>query len=367
MRRLAVIPLSFLLAGTAACQTFDPPPRPSIDNEINGVMSSDPADPLTLRFDEPYVGRTLNLKVVHAVFDAEGNLQDEQSPPDPEGFKANTVIAYSGADPENEDVSYGAAFTASDTTLEMAQNDTFSVSAPYLVLIEPGLEDEAGHATVPRTRLPFTYQLTGGGPTALPTGYYYFVMNVDFAAVQIQAFAYFEIDPDTGIWRGIFTNANRLDALNKRDGCPSDCSGQQMICQLVPSAKCVNSSEKQTDLLQFVDFLPEEAPPFGYTFIADGFARDEANGTTAFGTAPFVIDMTIGTGGGVHVQTENTRVTGVFRKHDDDRWRCTGSISVDVVKPVPETTKGTFEAMNLTAEEVKQVESYGFAIPTNLH
>lgn len=363
---------AFFLGGLAlvasACQEFDPPPKASVEGLDNGVMTIAPDAPFVVNFSEPIVKNSLRVKLVKAVMDPEENLLDEQDPPDLEGFKKNTLVEFDGKAPEDEERSYGGTFDFTETRLSIDPTKAFSIATPYLFLVEPGLEDLDGHATVPRNRSPFVYQLEGGGKTALPTGYYYFLMNVDFLAVQIQVFAYMVVDPETGAWRANFTNGNRLPALNKRPGCPSSCPTDTPICALVPSPRCAKPSEKQTALEQYVDFLPETDPPNGYFFIADGFARDEANQTTAFGTAPFLIEVTVGSGG-ILVDAENTRISGVFRHHDDDRWRGTGSLSVEAVKlngVGKDPTKGTFEAMSLTADEVKTVESYGFPIPTFL-
>lgn len=357
-----------------ACQEFDPPPKPKVEGLDNGVMTTAPDAPFVVKFSEPFVKSSLKLKLVKAVMDPEENLLDEQSPPDLEGFRENTLVAYDGAspepdlEPEPEGPTYGAKFELADTTLTIDPQQAFAVSSPYLLLIEPGLEDMEGHKTKTRIRLPFTFQLQGGGNTLLPTGYYYFLLNVEYLAVQIQVYTYLGIDPETGVWRAHFTNANRLPQLNSRPGCPSNCGGETPICALLDTPHCAKPSEKQTKLEQYVDFLPESEPPNGYFFIADGFAKDEANGTTAFGTAPFLIHVTVGTGG-IVVDAENTRISGVFRQHDDQRWRATGSLSVETVKlngQGKDSTKGTFEAMSLFPAEVEAVESFGIPIPTDL-
>lgn len=351
------------------CQTFDPPPKVTIENVENGVMKTEPDAPFVLRFSEPIKRSTLKAKLVKAVLDPEGFLLDEKDPPDPAGFLANTLVAFDGADPENEDKSFGATFALSDDNLSMEVTTGFEISAPYLALVEPRLEDKDGHFTLPRQRLPFTFQLEGGGPTTLPTGYYYWLFDIEPPPLQtqIQVYAYMQVDPATGQWRAIFTNGNRRPALNARPGCPS-CSGETPVCALIPTPRCLKPSEKQSALGEFVDFLPEPDPPDGYTFIADGFARDEPDGRITLGTAPFLIDITIGTGN-IHIEAINTKVIGAFDDDGTGRLVATGSISVDRVdlngiagKP----TKGEFKAMTLTAEEVAAVEAFGYKVPVDL-
>lgn len=368
-RTLTLLALSTSLAALG-CEKFDPPPSVKILDNENGVMTNTPSDPLVLEISEDFERRTLKVKIVPAVFDAEGNLLDEQSPPKKQEFVDSIFAAYDGARPDDENATYGGMFELDGRRLSILPDPPLGFSAPYLALIEPGLEDLEGHATEPRKRLPFTYQLQGGGNTSLPTGYYYFLMNVDYLAVQIQVYTYMEVDPDTGIWRAIFTNGNRRPALNSRPGCPS-CSGDEPICSLFPGpAKCVKPSVKQGDLFEFRDFLPEPDPPDGYVFIADGFARDEPDGSIAMGTAPFLIDIVIGTGA-INVRAEGTKVTGSFVKDatDPERLIATGSLSVDVVKlngNGADPTKGTFTAMNLKPEEVAEIEGFGYPIPTDL-
>lgn len=352
-----------------SCENFDPPPHLTINGSDNGIMSNQPADPLVLKVSEPFERGSLRLKIVPAILDGEKNLLDEQSPPKLDEFKDTIIAAYDGSRPEDEAATFGASFDVQGTQITITPNKPLGFSVPYLVLVEPGLEDLDGHATVPRTRLPFTFILSGGGPTTLPTGYYYFLLNVDFLSTQIQTYAYMDINPDTGSWRAKFTNGNRLPALNSRPGCPS-CSGITPVCALIPSARCVKPSEKQTAIVEYTDFLPEEPPPDGYAFVADGFVRDEADGTVGFGTAPFLIDVTIGSGS-IRVEGERSKFSGTFTKSTTvpGRWEAKGAISVDVVKingVGADSTKGNFEAISLSADEVADVESFGYPIPTDL-
>jgi hypothetical protein len=360
-----------LLAGAVACQTFDPPPQVWIARSENGTMRDTPEQPLELVFSEPYRASSLRMKVVPAEFDAEGNLLDEQHPAKPTEFSESIVVAYDGARPDDPERSFGASFERFTDRLVVRQDDPFAWAAPYLVLIEPGLEDLDGNATLPRKRLPFTYGLTSGGPNSLPTGYYYFLMNVEFLATQIQVYAYLDVDPVSGDWRAIFTNGNRLLALNKRPGCPDSCPTDEPICALFPNVRCAKPSEKQGSLAEFRDFLPEPDPPDGYTFIADGFARDEADGSIALGTKPFLIDIVIGQGG-INVRAEGTTVNGAFRRDPKQptRWIASGSLGVEVVKinnAGNSTTKGEFTAMTLEPSEVIEIESFDYPIPTNLY
>ncbi len=356
-------------APTLGCETFDPPPSVTIVGSDNGLMSTQPSDPFVLQVSEPFDVSTLRLKIVPAILDGEENLLDEQTPPKKDEFRDKIIAAYDGARPNDENATFGATFEVEGQRVTATLDQPVGFSVPYLVLVEPGLEDSEGHATVPRGRLPFTFTLAGGGPNSLPTGYFYWLLNVDFLSTQIQTYAYMDIDPVTGNWRAKFTNGNRLAVLNSRSGCPS-CGGDTPICALIPSPRCVKPSEKQIAIEEFVDFLPEPDPPDGYVFVADGFVKDEADGSIGLGTALFLIDVTIGSGN-IRVQGENSKFTGSFIPSTKvpGRWQAQGSISVDKVKINgfgEDPTKGTFEAINLSDEEVKEIESFGFPIPTDL-
>ena len=90
----------------------------------------------------------------------------------------------------------------------------------------------------------------------------------------------------------------------------------------------------------------------------------------ALGTAPFLIDIVIGTGA-IDVRAEGTKVTGNFVQdpNDSERWVANGSLSVDVVKlngNGADPTQGTFTAMNLKQSEVDEIEGFGYPIPTDL-
>ncbi len=373
-RLFIIIFAVFALSFGASCETFDPAPSVTLDNDVNGAMTVDSTQPLVVRFSEPVEPGTIRIKVISLdvdnAIDYEGNLLDEQSPPQLQAFKDSTVIAYDGAHPDDETRSYGGTFEldAKHTALTITPGVSLNVTVPYMLLIEPGLSDTAGNVTVPRIRLPFTYPLKGGGPTSLPSGYYYFLINVDFLAQQIRTYSYLDVDPVTGEWHGVFTEAVRRDVLNTRPGCPSSCPEATPICQLLNPAlaSCVKQSEHQNKLTEFPDFIPDPNPGTGFVFRVVGFARDEANGTISFGTAPFNIDLLIGA---TKVTTHGSVITGKFTESPTEpgRFVATGSIAVDVVQINGNDggpTKGTLQAMTMTQDEIDGVEAFGTKVPT---
>lgn len=370
-----------LLAGAAlglalaACETFEPAPSARLLYDFNGTMHAAPSLPLVVQFSEPVVPSSIRLEVIDVSapgsIDADGNLLDEQNPPKLQQFKQSTLIAYDAKAPRDAGKTYGATFQldSAETALTIEPNKPFNVSVPYMLLVEPGLESHTGHATVPRNRTPFVYELAGGGKTRLPSGYYYFLMNVDFLAQQIRTYADIQVDPSTGDWKGLFTAAVRVPALNSRPGCPSSCPATTPICQLYDKTlpSCVKPSAKQTNVNQFLDFLPQTKLPDGFTFSASGFAKDAPDGTTDFGTGKFDIDIHLGSGN-VGLTAKDAQITGTFSESKSEPGRFVGSGSVSVAQVAingnsPTPTKGTFTATSLTPAEVKQVQSFGYPIP----
>lgn len=384
-RRIALAAACLLpLAALDGCEEFDDAPKASLVGEQQTRMTTDPADPLVVAFSEPIVGTSLRVKLLElrrGDLDGELDLPDEQDPPDLERMKERTLLAYDGAAPNDPARTYGGVFELApdrrsftlspqsyDPDFDEVKDRDLAVGAAYMLLVEPGLKDDAGNDTVPRTHIPFTFPLAGGGPTTLPSGYYFFLMDLDLLAQQLQLYAHLVVDPVTGDWQGIYTDADR--STSQRPGCPV-CPAETPACQLLNPAldRCVLVSDKMTALEQFPDHVPVPELPGGYIFRVNGFARDETDGTIAFGTAPFDIDIRIGSGG-VRIQATRTVITGSFRRgtvSGVERWVAVGSAAVDAVliNGVPSgTAEGTLSAIDLTTPEVEAVEALGQPIPT---
>ena len=359
------LPLVLCLSLTA-CGFFDPPPSARIEGAVNGQLGQGPSDPLVVIFSESIQKSTLRLKVVKDAQDGEGNLLDEQEPPQVEAFQESLSLAYAGDHPQDQAVSFGASFEFSEQSsrphLTITPDSSFSLTS-YLLLVEAGLKDLAGNETGVRQRVPFGYVLKVGGTTRLPSGYYYFIFNIEFLSTQLQLFAHLDVTSDTGAWKGVFVDANRKPELNTRPGCP-DCA--DMVCALLPTPSCRTPSEKQSTLDEFSDWLPDPSPPTGFRFDTDGFARDAEDGSIALATPPFDINLTIGSGE-VKVRTQNTIVGGEFKELDEaGRFLASGSVGIEdvLVNEVSQgPTQGTFLAMNLFTSEVESIESFGTRIP----
>jgi hypothetical protein len=146
-----------LLALIAGCETFDPAPSAALDGVLDGGMSTTPDQPLLVRFAEPIVPSSLRLRIVRDVRDAEGNLLDEQRPPDHAGFETSTLARYDG--PATSDPRATFALGSDNRTLTIQTTEPLPSLEPLLLVIEPGLEDFEGHATKRRILIEFEFSL----------------------------------------------------------------------------------------------------------------------------------------------------------------------------------------------------------------
>jgi hypothetical protein len=360
MARNSVFSTAFVALLLLGCETFDPPPHAAIEGAVNGVMSTPRDGALVIRFDEPVAPGTLRVRIVRDIRDGENNLLDERQPPDVAGFEASILYRYDAgvAGP-------GASFALGDgdTTLTVRPEAAFPL-APLLLIVEPGLEDLEGNATKQRTRLSFSYMLTSGGPTTLPSGHYFYLINVDYLEQQLRLDSYIEVDQTTGEWRGQFTNAIRKPALNVRPGCAALACGAEEICALHRTTPgCVLRSERMLGLDEVLDFAPEDDPSNnGYSFPIEGYARDEADGTIAFGTKVFDIQISLS---GLPIFVDNSLIGGQLVM-SEGQVRGTGGVGVEQVVVNGENqgpTSGRLEARSLTPAEVAEIEGHGKAIP----
>jgi hypothetical protein len=343
------------------CETFDPPPHAAIDGAVNGVMTTPRDAALVVRFDEPIAPATLYLRIVKDIRDGENDLLDERQPPDVSGFEASILYRFDAGVG-----SPGARFALGHggTTVSVLPEAPFPL-APLIAIVEPGLEDLEGNATKQRLRLPFSYLLTSGGPTSLPSGHYFFLINVDYLEQQLRLDSHIDVDQTTGEWRGQFTNAIRTPLLNDRPGCAALGCGADQICALHRAPpSCVVRSERMLGLDEVLDFAPETDPANnGYSFPIDGYARDEADGTIAFGTTTFDIELLLS---GIPIFVDNSLIGGQLTLSPDGKVTGTGSVGVEkvIVNGIDQgPTSGRLEARSLTPAEVAEIEGHGKAIP----
>lgn len=315
-RPFASLALSLLLA-LGGCAVFDPPPDAEIEGLVEGALS-DPTAQLVIDFSEPVKPETVHLTVARQDLDSEGNLADEVTP------KGELTRYFERFSSGLDDLGT-SAFTDDDTKLRILPSAALPIGPRLVVLLEPGLSDREGNVTATRRHLGFGYrfELNCDAPSALPPESTYFLLvDVDKPfGVQIKLFAKLAVDPSTGKLVGRFTNASRNKTLT---GCPP-CSDTQ-ICRLHPAPECVAPSERAATVEEFPDFLPNDVPPTGFSFVAEGCAVDQPDGSVAFSIAP--VDVSVQE---PPVTLRNTVLTAAFKQGDDGVWRGTGTLSANDV------------------------------------
>ncbi len=310
--------LALALSSLAGCATYDGPPRVTLDDLEDGVLS-DAKVPVVVRFSEPIDTATLHVKLVKVTTDPEGNLGDEDDDP------ATELSPIFSHDPGEEEVGGDGTLGEDDQTFTIRPYVPLPVGPKLAVLLEPGLSDRDGHATTARRRISFAYQskLDCNAPTKLfPSGNYFFLVDVKKPLpAQVQLFAAVAVDLETGRTRAQFTNADRITTPGR---CPTECKTTE-ACRLVPSPACVPPSEKAATAEEFSDYVPNFSPPLGYSFSTTGCVQDQPDGTVVFANAPADVEVM-----SPHVTLRNARLTTSFTK-EGDVLRGQGSFTVDAV------------------------------------
>lgn len=276
---VALLGAALGVVGMPACE-YDSPPRPSIDGLVEGVLA-DPRAPIVLVFSEPVDPKTVSVKIAPFEPDAEGNLPDE----DAEDLPTDLVPYFSYTDAEG--ASGGDAVLTDDRrALIITPTITLPLAASLVLLVEPGLKDDAGKEQKTRERLLFSYKFSCDSATApdiFQSGVYFFVVNVEKPIpTQIQLFAQLDVDAVTGQVTASFVNADRNPDKTR---CSPACDAST-TCQTLPGpAMCVMPSSKAGTEEEYPDFVVNNEPPVGYRFGALG-CISEANGTVSFVSQP---------------------------------------------------------------------------------
>ncbi len=308
---LAAASLAFL---AVACETYDAPPRVFVVDLVDGNLP-DPKAPIVLEFSEPVDPATLAVKVAFLETDAEGNLFDEDEPKDTE-----LAVLF---DSTKKDTGGVGELAEDRLSYTIDLTEELPVGPAMVVLVEPGLADAEGTAWEARQRIPFGFKFScqeGATSEIFLPGAYFLLVDVEKPLpLQLQLWAWFDVDPETGIVTGQFTNADRIKGGSC--GC-----GANDACQTVPTTECVTPSEKASTVESFVDFVANDEPPEGYTFRANGCVADQGNGTVSFGNAP--VDVKIGQ---PDVTVVGTQLTAQFTPDADGVLRCSGSFVASLV------------------------------------
>ncbi len=299
-------------------------PEPSlVDTDKNFL--TDPAAPIRVRFDPPADPSTLRLKLVRYVTDAEGNLPDEDDDPktnflykdDPDTEEKRNVLFEH--DPGKPD--FGGKLDAGDgSVVSISLDDQPPVGPRLALLVEPGTAAKDGTTIVHRRRLLFGYQFqcSGAASTKLPSGAYFFLVDLEapIQGVQIRLLSWLDIDPSTGRFKGRMTNASRSP---NRPGCGSCSDGN--VCRTLPPehAGCVKPSERPLTTSEYPDFYANDVPPIGFTFEVSGCAEDSGD-STKFAIAP--VDVFVQQ---PLVTVTNTTLSASFKQ--EGGWKGEGSLA----------------------------------------
>lgn len=314
-------PALVIATGSTGCETFVAPPEVTIRGAKDGVLTDTKA-PLVLEFSKSIRKETLNLKVVALETDLEGNLADEQGDPTVE-LKSLFSYTQNPSEETGVEVLGGTAeILGDDAGLVIRPTAPLPVGQKLALLIEPGLTSRLeGRATTVRRRILFSYDFrcSAARPTkVMQSGIYFALLDIqEPVPVQIQLWGDLIVDPDTGVVRAQFTNADRNPALK----CPQDC-GAEKVCRLLPAPDCVVPSLKAGTVDEYPDFLPNVTPPTGYSLTVTGCAEDQDENTAAFVSAPanLVVQKP-------EVQVNGLILTAAFKKEPNGTVRSTGTVT----------------------------------------
>jgi len=314
----SALPITFALLA-AGCARFDGPPDVTIVGESQGQLS-DPTAPVVLAFSRPPKPSTVKVKIARYLVDDEGNLADED---DDDATSLGLLFAH---DPTEGD-SLGVSELAEDrSTLTITPNVVPPAGAPLVLLVEPGLSDDAGAVTVSRRRKVFTYAspLTCSEPAkVVRSGTYFFIAAITKPiATQVKLFGVVEIDPATGALKARFTKAKRNPDPNR---CPMPC-GTGEVCQLLPSPACVLPSVPAGSVDEYPDYVPDPDPPAGFGFSADGCTVDQDMTNASLTTGKVDVETAM-----PPVTLRNASLTASFTLGADDVLHGSGSLVCDAV------------------------------------
>lgn len=307
-----------LLVGAPGCAEYEDPPKATLEGVTNGHLTDTKA--LVVTFSKPTDPATVKVKVVRFITDVEGDLADEDTDP-----KTTLDVLFEFPPEPGGDGGGKGVLSPDDTRLTITPKADFPVGAGLAILVEKGLSDTTGHATAVRKRLPFSLRFDLGctkPSLVFPTGTYFFLADVKKPVpVQVRLFAAIDVDPATGELIGRFSSAVRNPDPKR---CSPACAASE-ACRLLPEQACVTPSLRAGTVDEFSDFVPNAAPPTGFSFQTTGCVIDQPDGTAAFITAP--IDVVVKS---PPVTLTKTQITGSF-KVVNDVLRGSGAITAENV------------------------------------
>jgi hypothetical protein len=314
VRTLAPLAL-FVVAASGACEDYRPPPDVSVEGMSNGVLT-DPRAPFVVDFGMPIDESSVLAQVAFYDVDADGNLPDERTPPQP----LRDVFKH---DPTDGDFAVAAAFEDGDTKLRLVPTGAMPVGPKLVLLVDPGLRSQDGRERHYRTRMPFSYEVKCA-PTARPTsfqsGVYFLLLQVEKPiGTQIQLFGAIDVDSATGAFVGQFTKARRNPDGNR---CPMPCDSID-ACRLHPSPQCVPPSTAAGTVDEYPDWVPNPTPPTGFSFEVHGCAVDDGGATDVLTQpATMIVQQPA-------VTVQGLTMSAQFAPGSDGVVRATGNLTAD--------------------------------------
>ena len=269
----SLLTLAFAALTSPGCETFDGPPEAYLPDASGGLLS-DPRAPVRIRFTKPINPDTLKLELVPLEVDAQDRLPDERGVPDTDVRILNPLFIHNPLE-LSADYNGTSTLEENDTLFTATLRSRLPVGQRLAILIEPGLANTTNGLTINvRRRLPFAldFKCSNRGTQIAKSGPYFFLLNVETPlALQVQLYAWLDIDPVTGAFVGQFSNADRLPNAGK---CPTGCGGDE-VCQTSPTTKCVLASDKAESVDDYVDFFPQDDETLGYGVTVQGCVEDQ--------------------------------------------------------------------------------------------
>lgn len=306
------------------CDEYIGAPRASIEGLEQGTLS-DAKAPLVITFDRPIDRETLRLKVVRLITDDEGRLGDED---EDEATQLDLLYSYDATAQFPNEGGKGTLDEAG-TVISIVPEKTWPIAEKLALLVEPDLSDAEGlRKTIARERTPFTYTVKlNCAPSAdFVTGAYYFVGDVTQPiGTQVQLWAWFDVNPDTGEFVASFVNADRNPDASRCTPFGLNCDSTQ-ACRTIPEPACVPFSEKAVSTDEYPDYVTNYVPPTGYDFQATGCVDGQSGDKTFFVNVP--VDVVVQSPA---VALTGTVLTATFEKDENGVLRGGGTIVADEV------------------------------------
>lgn len=317
MRTLRLFPL--IVAAALSCEKYDGPPEPSLP-EASQSLLPDPAAPLVVQFSKPIDLGTLRLEVAKNVLDDRGRLADEaDAGPLQTLFETNPDLRE-----QNKELGGTSELSQDRRTLRITHPAAFPLAPKLVLLVEPGLKDDLGTASVARRKVPFGFSIDVqcSKPTKVfpPLGTYFILVDVKQpVGVQVRIFGKIRVDQTTGKFIGSFIRAGRILDPSR---CSPPCKTTE-ACRTLPGPPvCVVPSERATLPDEYPDFYADAVTSASYQFVMLGCIIDQPDGSAQFVNLP--VDITTPS---PPVVLTGAKLTSTFTRDAKDLLRGAGTLT----------------------------------------